>query len=86
MKVLIPLLITTILFSCSQKSNSALSEEQKKKIQNEIQPVIAQIHEAAIPIETPLLIQSSLPALPLSLLSNIGLKIISEFHLIIFRY
>jgi hypothetical protein len=52
MKVLILLLITTILFSCSQKSNSVLSEEQKTKIKNEIQPVIAQIHEAAANVDT----------------------------------
>lgn len=52
MKVLILLLITTILFSCSQKSNVALSEEQKKQIQNEIQPVIAQIHDAAAKADT----------------------------------
>jgi hypothetical protein len=52
MKVLIPFLITTMLFSCTQKSNSALSEGQKKKIQNEIQPVIAQIHEAAANVDT----------------------------------
>ena len=52
MKVLIPLLITTMLFSCSQKTSSALSEEQKKQIQNEIQPVIAQIHEAAANVDT----------------------------------
>ena len=52
MKVLIPFLITTMLFSCTQKSNSVLSEEQKKQIQNEIQPVIAQIHEAAANVDT----------------------------------
>ena len=52
MKVLIPFLITTILLSCTQKSNSALSEEQKKQIQNEIQPVIAQIHEATANVDT----------------------------------
>ena len=52
MKVLIPLLITTMLFSCTKKSNSALSEEQKKQILNDIQPVIAQIHEAAANVDT----------------------------------
>lgn len=52
MKVLIPLLITTLLFSCSKKSNSALGEGQKKQIQNEIQPVIAQIYEAAANVDT----------------------------------
>ncbi len=52
MKVSIPLLIATILFSCSQKSSTALSDEQKKQIQNEIQLVIAQIHEAAAKVDT----------------------------------
>ncbi|MBI1782438.1 MAG: nuclear transport factor 2 family protein [Sphingobacteriales bacterium] len=52
MKVFIPLLITTMIFSCTQKSNNALSEEQKKQIQNEIQPVIAQLYEAAAHVDT----------------------------------
>lgn len=52
MKVLIPFLITAMLFSCTQKSNSALSEEQKTQIKNEIQPVIAQIHKAAAQVDT----------------------------------
>lgn len=52
MKVLIPFLITTILFSCTQKSNCELSEEQKKQMQNEIQPVITHIHEAAANVDT----------------------------------
>ena len=52
MKVFIPLLITTMLFSCSQKSSNALSEAQKKQILNEIQPVIAQIHQAAANVDT----------------------------------
>jgi len=46
MKILI-LLIPVMVFSCTQKSNSALSEEQKKKIQDEIQTVIEQIRQAA---------------------------------------
>ena len=52
MKVLILFLIASMLFSCTQKSNSTLSEEQKKQIQNEIQTVIAQIHEAAANVDT----------------------------------
>ena len=52
MKVLIPLLITTILFSCSQKSGTVLSDEQKKQVQNEIQSVIAEIHEATAKVDT----------------------------------
>lgn len=51
MKVLL-LLISVMLFSCTQKSNGALSEEEKKKIQEEIQPVIAQIYEAAAHVDT----------------------------------
>jgi hypothetical protein len=51
MKILI-LLISVMLFSCTQKSNSVLSEGQKKKIQEEIQPVIAQIYEAAAHVDT----------------------------------
>jgi len=51
MKILI-LLISTMLFSCTQKSNSVFNEEQKKKIQEEIQPVIAQIYEAAAHVDT----------------------------------
>ena len=51
MKILI-LLISVMLFSCTQKSNSVLSEEQKKKIQEEIKPVIAQIYEAAAHVDT----------------------------------
>ncbi len=52
MKVLIPLLTATMLFSCTQKSNSVLSEAQKKNIQEEIKPVIAQIYEAAAHVDT----------------------------------
>ncbi len=52
MKILILLLITTILFSCSQKSGTVLSDEQKKQIQNEIQSVIAEIHDAAAKVDT----------------------------------
>ena len=46
------LLISTLLFSCTQKSNSVLNEGQKKKIQEQIQPVIAQIYEAAAHVDT----------------------------------
>lgn len=52
MKTLMLLLVSTMLFSCTQKSNSVLSEEQKKKVQEEIQPVIAQIYEAAAHVDT----------------------------------
>ncbi len=52
MKVLLTLMITTLLFSCTQKSNSVLSEVQKKEIQEELQPVIAQIYEAAAHVDT----------------------------------
>ena len=52
MKVLIPLAITTMLFSCAQKSSSVLSEAQHKKIQEEIQPVIAQLYDAAAHADT----------------------------------
>jgi len=41
-----------MLFCCTQKSNSVLNEEQKKKIQEEIQSVIAHIHEAAAHVDT----------------------------------
>ncbi len=52
MKVLTPLLITIILFSCSQKSNTELSEDQKQQIQSEIQSVIGEIHDAAAKVDT----------------------------------
>ena len=52
MKVLIPFLFITILLSCNEKSNNQLSEVQKEQIQSEIQPVIAQIHEAAAHVDT----------------------------------
>lgn len=52
MKKLFLLLISAMLFSCTQKSNSTLSEDQKKKIQDEIQPVIAQLREAAAHVDT----------------------------------
>jgi hypothetical protein len=51
MKLLI-LLIAVMLFACTQRSNSTLSEEQKKKIQEEIQIVIGQIHDAAANVDT----------------------------------
>lgn len=47
MKKLILLLIPTLLFSCAEKSNTGLTAEQKKQLYEEIQPVIAQIHDAA---------------------------------------
>jgi ketosteroid isomerase-like protein len=52
MKKLFLLLISAMLFSCTQKSNSILSDDQKKKIQNEIQPVVAQLYEAAAHVDT----------------------------------
>jgi len=52
MKVLIPLLITTILLSCNQKSPDILNDVQKKKIQEEIQPVIEQLYDAAAHVDT----------------------------------
>ena len=52
MKVSILVLTTAMLFSCAQKSNSNLSEEQKKQIKSEIQPVIEQIHDAAAKEDT----------------------------------
>ncbi|MEJ7611420.1 MAG: nuclear transport factor 2 family protein [Ferruginibacter sp.] len=52
MKVLIPLLIAIILFSCTQKSKTVLSEAQKKSIQEEIRPIIAKIYEAAAHVDT----------------------------------
>lgn len=50
MKLLIPLLASIILLSCTQKSNNG--EEQKRKIQEEIQPIIKQIYEAAAHLDT----------------------------------
>lgn len=47
MKKLMLLLIPTLLFSCAEKSNKGLTDEQKKQLYDEIQPVIAQIHDAA---------------------------------------
>jgi hypothetical protein len=41
-----------MLFACSKKSNSTLSEVQKKQILNDIQPVITQIQEAAANVDT----------------------------------
>ena len=52
MKVLFTLLITTLLFSCTQSSNSVLGDLQKKELQVELQPVIAQIYEAAAHVDT----------------------------------
>ena len=51
MKAILRLLIATLLFSCTQKSNS-VSEVQKKELQEELQPVIAQIYEAAARVDT----------------------------------
>jgi len=47
-----------MLFSCTQKSNNSLSEEQKKKIQGEIQAVITQISEAAAHVDSTKLFES----------------------------
>jgi ketosteroid isomerase-like protein len=52
MKVLLPLLLTALLISCGQPSDHVLSEAQKKKIQEEIRPVIAQVFEAAANVDT----------------------------------
>ena len=52
MKILILLLISIMLFSCIQKSNERPNDEQKKKIQEEIQPIIKQIYEAAAHLDT----------------------------------
>jgi len=52
MKVLTFLLITALLFSCTQIKDNELSEEQKSKIKQEIQPVIAQLYEAAAKVDT----------------------------------
>jgi ketosteroid isomerase-like protein len=52
MKILNSLLVATILFSCTQKSDSKLSEEQKKRIQEEIQPVIVKLYDAAAHADT----------------------------------
>jgi hypothetical protein len=57
MRILI-LLIPVMLFSCAQKSNGALSEEEKKKIQDEIQTVIAQIRQAAANVDSTKLYES----------------------------
>ena len=51
MKILI-LLISAMLFSCTQKSNNLLSKEQTKKIQEDVQAVIAQISDAAAHVDT----------------------------------
>jgi ketosteroid isomerase-like protein len=51
MQILI-LVFPAMLFSCTQKSKSVLSGEQTKKIQEEIQSVIAQIYEAAAHVDT----------------------------------
>ena len=52
MKAILTLLIATLLFSCTQKSNNVLNEVQKKELQEELQPVIAQIYEAAAHVDT----------------------------------
>lgn len=52
MKVLFPLLMASLLFSCGQKQNQELSQEQKKTIENEVQQVVIQIREAAAAVDT----------------------------------
>jgi SnoaL-like domain len=51
MKILI-LVIPAMLLACTQKSITVLNGEQTKKIQEEIQPVIAQIYDAAAHVDT----------------------------------
>ena len=46
------LLSVVLLFSCTQRSGSILSDEQKKKMQSEIQPVIEQVFDAAAHADT----------------------------------
>ena len=52
MKILTLLFVATMLFSCAQESDTKLSEEQKKKIQEEIQPVIMKLYDAAAHADT----------------------------------
>jgi len=52
MKLLTAILLTLVLLSCSQKTNNALTEDQKKGMRQEIQPVIDQIYDAAAHADT----------------------------------
>jgi ketosteroid isomerase-like protein len=47
MKRSILLLLPVLAFACTQKSDGVPNEDQQKKIQQEIQPVLAQLYEAA---------------------------------------
>ena len=49
---LLMIVASGMLFSCAQTSNGLLSDEQKKKMQDEIQPVIAQVYDAAAHADT----------------------------------
>jgi ketosteroid isomerase-like protein len=52
MKIIILLISTAILFSCTQKSNGIPGVDENRKIQQEIKPLIAQIYEAAARLDT----------------------------------